>query len=546
MRRRISILFVCLMMVATVFAVAVPTNVSAVGEYSEYFAGGSGTPEDPYQISNVDELQNMHYDLTAHYILVNDIDASATSGWNSGAGFEPIGTFTGTFDGKGYKITNLYINRPSTNYIGLFGITRSCIISGVGLEDLEGSGNNYVGGLVGANWDGTLENCYATGSVSGISCIVGGLVGVNSGSVENCYATDSVSGSCAVGGLVGEIAGNGALNNCYATGDVSGTGAVGGLAGTHMWGSVENCYATGSVSGNNDDVGGLIGYNFEGSVKNCYATGSISGNNNVGGLVGDLRSDTWFIVWNCYATGSVSGNNNVGGLVGINYDGWVENCYASGSVSGNYDVGGLVGWNGPGEWVYWGTVKNCYATGSISGNVRVGGLVGRNSYGTLENCYATGSVSGSSAVGGFIGNNSGLILSSYWDTETSGQSSSDGGIGKTTAEMKQQATFVDWDFENIWRIIEDVTYPYLWWEIILPVDLIEEVEVMDLPVGIENSMVSILEAAINSLENGNDNVAVNQLEALIFLIEAIRGKKLTDEEADGLIAMAQWIIDNLS
>jgi len=56
------------------------------------------------------------------------------------------------------------------------------------------------------------------------------------------------------------------------------------------------------------------------------------------------------------------------------------------------------------------------------------------------------------------------IHNSYWDIETSGQSSSDGGEGKTTAEMKQQATFIGWDFTNIWDIIEGVTYPYLRWQ----------------------------------------------------------------------------------
>ena len=84
----------------------------------------------------------MKNDLIAYYVLGNDIDATATSGWNDGAGFESIGTeassFKGSFDGKGYKITNLYINRPGTDYVGLFGYVGSGgVIENVGLENVD-------------------------------------------------------------------------------------------------------------------------------------------------------------------------------------------------------------------------------------------------------------------------------------------------------------------------------------------------------------------------------------------------------------------------
>ncbi|MFO8051072.1 MAG: hypothetical protein R6V01_05165, partial [Thermoplasmatota archaeon] len=92
------------------------------------FSGGSGTESDPYQISNVTHLQNMSSDLDAHYILVNDINASATRTWNWNGtdymGFVPIGNdtdtetlgfqgteFTGSLDGRGWNITGLFINR---------------------------------------------------------------------------------------------------------------------------------------------------------------------------------------------------------------------------------------------------------------------------------------------------------------------------------------------------------------------------------------------------------------------------------------------------
>jgi hypothetical protein len=79
-------------------------------------------------------------------------------------------------------------------------------------------------------------------------------------------------------------------------------------------------------------------------------------------------------------------------------------------------------------------------------------------------CYSAGDVEGNQHVGGLVGKNhedKGEIASSYWDTETSSQSESAGGVGKTTAEMKQQATFEDWDFSSIWGIDEGESYPYL-------------------------------------------------------------------------------------
>ena len=118
-------------------------------------AGGSGTTGDPFVIENCSELQAMRVDLGAHYKLGNTIDCSGTLTWNSGAGFEPVGhdssnRFAGSCDGDGKTITGLFINRPSTDDIGLFGHTdSSSMIKDVGLEGIDVSGLSVVGGLVG-------------------------------------------------------------------------------------------------------------------------------------------------------------------------------------------------------------------------------------------------------------------------------------------------------------------------------------------------------------------------------------------------------------
>ncbi|NLL52867.1 MAG: helix-turn-helix domain-containing protein, partial [Peptococcaceae bacterium] len=122
-------------------------------------------------------------------------------------------------------------------------------------------------------------------------------------------------------------------------------------------------------------------------------------------------------------------------------------------------AGGLVGLNRA-------SISDSYARGAVSGQEDIGGLVGCNSSsGTITNSYSTGAVSGDSYIGGLVGFNysEGIITDSYWDMDTSHQTNSDGGTGKNTAEMKQQETYVGWDFVATWAINanENDGYPFL-------------------------------------------------------------------------------------
>jgi parallel beta-helix repeat protein len=247
-------------------------------------------------ITTVEQLQAMKNNLSAHYVLGNDIDASATSSWNGGAGFKPIGTgssnFTGSLDGRGYKITNLYENYPDNYDIGLFGLVGSGgVVENVGLVNENVIGDDNVGGLVGLDNGGTISNCYSTGTVSGRS-EVGGLVGGNSyeGNVSNCYSTSTVSGSgYYVGGLVGKNSHEGNVSNCYSTSTVSGSGYyVGGLVGWNFGGNVSNCYSTGTVSGRSE-VGGLVGAN-GGTVSNSFWDNQTSGQATSDGGTGETTA----------------------------------------------------------------------------------------------------------------------------------------------------------------------------------------------------------------------------------------------------------------
>lgn len=353
-------------------------------------------------ITNVDELQAMNDDLTGDYWLANDIDASATVGWNGGAGFAPIGTvfpditarFTGHFDGKRYEISGLTINRPATNYIGLFGCIEG---AGVAIKNV---------GLVG-------------GSITG-QHVVGALVGsYRSGDIDNCYSTAPVSGdNHTIGGLFGSIPEGVIVTNCYSTGDVDTRNVV-------------------SSSG----IGGFAG-EIKGTVSNCYCTGNVTmvspNDSTNGGFTGRVSQTA--IVFQCYCTGDVTGGDNyTGGFTGDNW-GSIADSYARGSVAGVNRVGGFAARNGRLAGPYTGIILTCYSTGAVSGTNNFGGLIGENELGTITNCF--------------------------WDTQTSGQAASDGGTGKTTSQMKSKSTFTDagWDFIIIWGIngITNNGYAFFW------------------------------------------------------------------------------------
>jgi len=404
------------------------------------FDGGDGSTSTPYQISTCEQLQLMNSNLSAYYELTENVDCVSTTNWNSSAGFNPIGSagaqFTGGFDGNNFDILNLYINRTSTSYVGLFGLIGiNASVGNVGLVDVNITGKNVVGGLVGlVNGQdnninqGVITNSHTSGDVNG-RYYVGGLVGMSRGVISNSTSTATVIGGGEnqeltpkglAGGLVGRNAGYASITNSSATGNVTGTNYVGGLIGANLdWsGFVSSSYATGNVTGTNY-VGGLVGrssreYLTEGIIYDSYATGNVVGTEYVGGLVGE----NWSTITDSYASGTFFGAGYVGGLVGYNNHN-ISQSYSHGVVSGySGSVGGLVGENNGGSVST--SYSNCSVTGDgVEGVVNnVGGLVGRNNEGLLMNVYATGDVtSDGSNVGGLVGFNGAnmpvSILNSY-------------------------------------------------------------------------------------------------------------------------------------
>lgn len=224
------------------------------------FAGGSGTEEDPFQIASIEQLQKIGESeyRSRHFIQIADIDASDTKNWNDGKGFKPV-SFRGSYDGNGYVISNLYINRKEEDSIGLFrtlsgdhSAGRSGIINRIGLENVDITGRNDVGGLAGSKGIARVTSSYVTGHVTGQNR-VGGLFGHGGGGCGDGFPFPNPSPH---------------ILSSYAHVEVSGRQMVGGIAGEAMLtsptgdfyrcGHIHETYASGSVSGD-DMVGGWIG-----------------------------------------------------------------------------------------------------------------------------------------------------------------------------------------------------------------------------------------------------------------------------------------------
>lgn len=233
-----------------------PNDVTAEVMVS-VFGGGNGSEVDPYLVASAAQLNAVRNHLDQHFKQVREIDLAD---YQSGSGWVPIGSdtepFSGSYNGDGHEIKNSKISSDN-NYIGLFGCTSSkAKIAGIKLVAVEVSGVCYVGGLVGRNC-GIIENCSATGDVTGSNDSVGGLVGSNNGgTIADGYATGKVEGQGAVGGLVG---GNydSIIENCYATGSVTGDKWTGGLVGSNDFGAIENSYYDTDTTGMNDTGKGI-------------------------------------------------------------------------------------------------------------------------------------------------------------------------------------------------------------------------------------------------------------------------------------------------
>ena len=258
--------------------------------------GESGAAEDlgyiydsntkTYTVYNANGLMNIAELVNGGKSDINitiDTDIDLT-----GKDWTPIGTdydnsYKGTFDGGGHTITGLTFT-TNDEYAGLFGwLNRAGTVKNVVMEGVQITSNQIyggsIGGVVGFSW-GTIENCSVSGSVSG-TVYVGGVVGAQiDGSITGCSSSATVKGTVDVGGVAGQTNSSATLTACYATGNViieinpKKNIAGGSLVGMNAGSSLLACYATGNVTSTGSStgkvhIGGFLGNNYT-TVTACY------------------------------------------------------------------------------------------------------------------------------------------------------------------------------------------------------------------------------------------------------------------------------------
>jgi hypothetical protein len=308
------------------------------------FSGeGYGYKDDPYQITNVEQLQEMNDELDAHYILMNDIDASDTKNWNNGQGFIPIGDFdaldidicfTGSLDGQNFIISDLTI-QPNKGYSQaalFFAIADGCILRNIivvganVMRPVSGSGAVLVGTIFARdiNKEVLVEYCSTSGFVDGDGGFANKIYSINGKvTVIGCFSTVDVIGKQGLGGFCGSVSvieseGNVLIEECYSTGSVLGDAYLGGFTGGIGLNSgkvtLRNCFSRGSIIANIEQAGGFIGgcyMNDESAelvIEDCYSTGNVTSPKTVGGFLGYRHNDLIINFNNCYWDRQTSGH----------------------------------------------------------------------------------------------------------------------------------------------------------------------------------------------------------------------------------------------
>ena len=238
-----------------------------------------------YTVTSADGLMNIAELVNGGKTDINitldkDIDLTGKEWTPIGTGYS--NTYTGTFDGGGHTIKGLTVT-TNDEFAGLFGrlgdagTVKNVVMEGVQITKNHSSG--FAGGVAGFSW-GTIENCSVSGSVSG-TVYVGGVVGAQwDGSITGCSSSATVKGTVDVGGVAGQTNSSATLTACYATGNVTleidpkKNIAGGGLVGMNAGSSLLACYATGNVtstgsSTGNVYIGGFLGGNYT-TVTACY------------------------------------------------------------------------------------------------------------------------------------------------------------------------------------------------------------------------------------------------------------------------------------
>lgn len=282
------------------------------------FAGGTGTKGDPYLVSTAKQLNNVRNYMDKNFKQINDIDLSDYENW------EPIGNynleiklgngFMGTYDGNGYTIKNLKINKPEKESLGLFG---------------------YIGSSKQKNQIGKIQNLKIENAEIKGKRLIGIVAGVSSGKIENVHVIGKLEGKEMIGGITGlnyyssvEIP---TIKKSSSDIEIKNGEATGGIAGVNA-GIIKESKSKVKIE-SKDYVGGIAGINMN-IIENTYATGKASSEGTLGGLVGENQEGSNLI--NSYTIVFLSGKETIGSTVGLN-QGEMYGAYYDYSKSGNYN-----------------------------------------------------------------------------------------------------------------------------------------------------------------------------------------------------------------
>ena len=434
-------------------------DITLYAKWSNYFAGGNGTEESPFQISNKVQLytfanlinnsstnssyNTLYYQLTANIIFANDESEQWTP-----IGINSTYYFAGTFNGNNYTITNLTMTASilGFNSYGLFGYVNgesenTAEISNIGFinikADLTLNSSLYLGAVAGYVSYTDILNCYNTGLIvinaTNSNSYVGGLVGYtnNTSQIEDCYNTANIEAegiSTFIGGILAYSNGTVIINDCYNIGEltinpVGSYSYAGGIAGrVYNLSEINNCYNTANIIAESTNSaysfsGGIVGRSYESiKITNCYNAGSVTASlatlySYAGGITGSIINDSQII--NCYNIGDIEAistsiaNANAGGVAGNASNMEITNCYNVGTVS---------------------------ASGSSKG-----GIIGNSSVTEINNCYA-------------------LENKGYADIYGIGDYLVNTGAILTLEEMVEESSYENWNFTSVWEM---AGLPYL-------------------------------------------------------------------------------------
>ena len=456
----------------------VARQIPAGMEYTSIYLGGANArlniDGNAYTlIRSMDELASIN-GKTGYFALMNDLDAAAWSRANTGTA-SVVGTMSGTLAGMGYTVSNLTLNAPDKEYLGLIGNMLSVAginntLRDIGVLNADITGERFIGALVGhiLGSGARISQAYSTGKIKAlglrisnmsgdqVTANIGGVAGYGMQvNVENSFSDVDITVAVAIGQDIGGLIGGGhtvTIANSHATGNISSptvyyyineaTNEMVPATAVHneFRFRLETEEGWSIVQRYSRNIGGLLGHAYFSNIADSYASGNVTAmdGENIGGLAGETSgsSSVPSSVINSFATGNVIGGQRVGGLIGsVSSSSYgeeivttVDNVYATGRVIGtrggaNRAEAGLLGRIGGlmGEAVR-ANISNAFASGDViiiaSGRTNmVGGLVGQFSTGSINDSYATGTIVGnggefnSGLVGGGFGNTAGNYYS---------------------------------------------------------------------------------------------------------------------------------------